>query len=202
MGKVTNKKLAVSISKRISEILELTGFSVLGLANFAGIGPSALQSYYSKTIPISVETVDKICEPLHILLPDFFDFDTPLLIEIDKLPRYEIFKKKHYTQANNYFKEVPTDFAKKPTSSGKKRERDYIAYIVDHTDYFRTPKTIAHMLVDFAKEYDLILESGRLYELLKKHVTAKVLIRQAQPRINNDNSPSVRKIYWYSKVKK
>lgn len=199
MGKVTNKKLATLISARVKEILDLTGLTLSGLANLAGIGESAIRSYYSRTIPISVETVSKICESCSILLKDFFDFENPLSLEQEVLPKLVNFKTKYLQKKKSYFQEEATEFVQPPTSTGLKREREYIAYIVKHTDYFDTERTVAMMLADFANEYNLELESGRLYELLKKHVTSKTIEKIPTSRINNDSSLSTKKIFLYKK---
>ncbi|RKE52299.1 helix-turn-helix domain-containing protein [Sphingobacterium detergens] len=199
MGKVTNKGLATLISARIKEILTLSGLTITGLAKFAGIGESAIRSYYSRTIPISVETVSKICESLSIVLKDFFDFDKTLSIGTAALPELENFKTKLLQESMNYSQEEETEFVQLPTSTGLKREREYIAYIVKYTDYFDAAKTVAMMLVDFANEYDLELESGRLYELLKKHVDNGTIEKIPTPRVNNDNSVSTKKIFLYKK---
>lgn len=199
MGKATDRILAKNIANRIDEILQKTGMTVAGLAAFTKIGASSLRSYQRGSLPISVETVFKICTPLAIPLTDFFDFHQPLDIAIDELTKFQTFRSQSLSASSGYFQEEKKHFVSKPTSTGRKRERDYIAYIIFHTDYFATPRTVAQMLTDFAHEHDLHLESGRLYELLKKYV-GTALKRRPVLRVKNDESTSKRTIFLYSKA--
>ncbi|WP_437920405.1 hypothetical protein [Sphingobacterium sp. LRF_L2] len=57
------------------------------------------------------------------------------------------------------------------------------------------------MSADFVKEHDLHLESGRLYELLKKHVSNGVLVREQSTRVTNDEIISSQKIFLFRKKK-
>ncbi|HBS64433.1 MAG TPA: hypothetical protein DEA42_00135 [Acinetobacter pittii] len=74
-----------------------------------------------------------------------------------------------------------------------------IRYIVLHTDYFDTSRSIAEMAVDFANDYELVLESGRIYELLRKYVDHEIK-REKSTRINHDHSTSNRIIFLYKKA--
>lgn len=200
MGKAENKKLAKAISLRIDEILKLTGLSIVGLANLAGVGAKAIRSYHSGTLPISVETIDKICQPLALSLTHFFDFDTPLHIAKSGLKIVEDYRRKYLNLRMGFFKDEEDVFVAKPNSTGTKREREYIAYIVLKTDYFEQEKSIAQMLVDFRSAFDLHLESGRLHELLQKYL-GKELARKTVQGKKMDGSPSKRSIFLYHKPK-
>ena len=201
MGKATNKKLAAQISGRIDEILERTGFTLVGLAEYAQIGKSAIRSYHSQTIPISVEIVDKMCEPLSITLPHFFDFEKALELDLSKNMSFKQFKDYYLPLAKGFFHEEKMLYMPKPTTQGKKRERDYIAYIIYQTDYFDTPKSIAQMAIDFKADHELDLESGRLYELLRKYVNNELHTDLIFP-LNADGSVSKRSVQTYQKMKK
>lgn len=197
MGKVTNKILAMHISERIDEILDLTGLTLLGLAEFSDIGRSAIRSYHSKTIPISVEIVSKICESLSISLSLFFDFNTALPDNLTSNKRLKAFSQNHAHAGNGFFKEE-TYSNYTPVGEGRKYERDTIAYIIKHTDYFATPRTIEDMVTDFVKEYNILLESGRIYQLLYKYI-GTVLQRAKVKKHNKDGSLSKKEIFTYVK---
>ena len=201
MGKAENKKLAKAISLRIDEILHITNLSIVGLANLAGVGTKAIRSYHSGTLPISVETIDKVCQPFALSLSHFFDFETPLHIANSQLKVVEDYRRQYLNQRMGYFKDEEVVFAAKPNSTGTKREREYMAYIVLKTDYFEQARSIAQMLVDFRSEYDLVLESGRLHELLQKYL-GQQLERKTTPGKKLDGSPSKRTVFVYFKPKK
>ncbi|KGE14339.1 helix-turn-helix domain-containing protein [Sphingobacterium deserti] len=201
MGKAENKKLAKAISTRIDEILNLTGLSIVALANLAGVGAKAIRSYHSGTLPISVETIDKVCQPFALSLTHFFDFETPIHISESELKIVEDYRRKYLNQRMGYFKDEEDLFFAKPNSTGTKREREYIAYIVFKTDYFEQERSIAQMLIDFRNEFDLHLESGRLHELLHKYLTRQLERKTIQGK-KLDGSPSKRTIFLYYKPKK
>ncbi|TDS13755.1 hypothetical protein [Sphingobacterium paludis] len=196
MGKAENKQLAKAIAIRIDEILAITDLSIVGLANFAGVGEKAIRSYHSGTLPISVETIDKICTPFALSLAHFFDFALPLQIAEQQLKTLEDYRNKFLHQRKGYFKEEEELFLAKPQSTGTKREREYVAYIVLQTDYFEQERSIAQMLVDFRGEFDLHLESGRLHELLKKYL-GRHLARKTSLSKKLDGSLSKRSIFLY-----
>ncbi|MNY83337.1 hypothetical protein D3C86_2260360 [compost metagenome] len=55
------------------------------------------------------------------------------------------------------------------------------------------------MAIDFAKDFELVLESGRIYELLRKYVDHEIK-REKSTRINHDHSTSNRMIFLYKKA--
>jgi transcriptional regulator with XRE-family HTH domain len=196
MGKVINYTLAEKISERMDTILKESGLTLIGLAVLSKVGKSAISSYHSKSIPISVETVNKICEPLFIKLKDFFDFETNLILSTKALLVIENFKSLNVVNLPIYFKSTGCS---KPVGSGIKWEREMIKYIVLRTDYFTTARSIAEMTLDFSKDYGLTLKSGRLYNLLKKYI-GNELKKEPVLRINNDSSKSKRTIFLYSRA--
>lgn len=200
MGKAVNKELAKLISVRIDEILDLTGLTLVGLANFTQVGEKAIRSYHSRTLPISVEIVNKLCAPFSISLTQFFDFDSILQLSEQGIALLDEYRLEFFHKGKGYFKEEKDAFIAKPKSTGPKRERESIAYAVKQTDYFLEGKSIAQMIPDFNREYDLQLESGRLYDLLKKYV-GNELDRVASAKTNQDGLKSNRQVFLYYRRK-
>lgn len=200
MGKAVNKELAKLISVRIDEILDLTGLTLIGLANFTEVGEKAIRSYHSRTLPISVEIVNKLCDPFSITLAQFFDFNSPVQLSAQGIALLEEYRQQFFHKRKGYFKEEKDAFIAKPKSTGPKRERESVAYVVKQTDYFAEGKSIAQMISDFNKEYDLQLESGRLYDLLKKYL-GKELDRVASAKTNQDGLTSKREVFLYYRRK-
>lgn len=198
MKRTQNRDLANFISDRIDEILLLTGLTLEQLAIFSGVGTSAIRSYHSGTLPISVETLDKILTKTTIELHDFFNSQTTLTIDKNTQTKIDRFKRQQEKEEKLLVQEVKKSYKEKPTSTGRKREREYIAYIIYSTNYFNKPKTIAQMVTDFEEDYELILESGRIYELLRKYL-GKELVRTEIIKKNIDNTDSKIKVYAYSK---
>ncbi len=169
MGLIVNKVLAQKITSRIEELLCSSGLTLLGLAVLCDIGRSSIKSYYSATLPVSAEILDKICKPFRIDLSHFFAFDNSLPANLKNQPTIKAFYKKYEGKGLGYFRseeEVP----QKPAEQTRKYERDTIAHIVLKTNYFDTAHLVGQMITDFARDHNLILESGRLYELLAKYV--------------------------------
>lgn len=199
MAKTQNKELATFITKRFNVIMKETGLDYEVFASYAKIGTSSFRSYHSGTIPISVETLQKICDAYDILLCDFLNENKKLIIKDLVKNQALTFKIDYLAMKQQAIQEKHVGFTEKPVGNGKKWEREMIKYIVLHTDYFNKPKSIAEMVIDFARKFDFILESGRLYELLRKHVDHN-LKKEKSIRINNDSTTSNRTIYLYSKV--
>ncbi|MFD2966772.1 hypothetical protein [Sphingobacterium bambusae] len=192
--------MAKLISVRIDEILDLTGLTLIGLANFTEVGEKAIRSYHSRTLPISVEIVNKLCDPFSITLAQFFDFNSPVQLSAQGIALLEEYRQQFFHKRKGYFKEEKDAFIAKPKSTGPKRERESVAYVVKQTDYFAEGKSIAQMISDFNKEYDLQLESGRLYDLLKKYL-GKELDRVASAKTNQDGLTSKREVFLYYRRK-
>jgi len=201
VGKAVNKELAKLISVRIDDILNLTGLTLIGLANLTGVGEKAIRSYHSRTLPISVEIVDKLCAPFSISLTQFFDFHRPVEFSEKGRALLDEYRQQFFHKRKGYFKEEKDAFIAKPKSTGAKREREAVAYVVKQTDYFAEGKSIAQMIPDFNNEYDLQLESGRLYELLKKYV-GKELDRVASRKTNQEGLASKRQVFLYHRNRK
>lgn len=199
MARTVNKKLAEFISERFNEIMIETGLDLEIFAAYSKIGYSTFRTYHSRTVPISVETLHRICEPFDILLSDFFKANTPLIISEKIKSKASIFAAQYILEKKKIIKEDDIIFHKKPVGSGNKWERDMIKYITLHTDYFHTERSIADMVHDFTKDFDFPLESGRIYELLRKYV-GPILKKEPSMRLNNDKTTSNRTVFLYSKI--
>jgi len=73
MARTVNKELAKFIIDRFNEIMNATGLNLKTFAAYSKIGPRSFRSYHSGTIPISVETLKKICDAYEISLSDFLN---------------------------------------------------------------------------------------------------------------------------------
>lgn len=198
MAKVTNTILAEKISIRIDDILEKTGFTLSGLAVFTGIGKSAIKSYHSKTIPISVETVDKICDSFSIILVGFFDFGSEIILSNSTIEKINHFKERNKENINEYFTEEETNAFPLLKDNRGKWEIKVIEYIIHQTPFFETAKTTAEIQEYLNTTYSIFLNPDRIYKLLKKHVGNSLEQGQAN-RINKDGSISTQMIATYVK---
>ncbi|WP_293926941.1 helix-turn-helix domain-containing protein [Sphingobacterium sp. UBA6320] len=199
MAKTVNKELAKFISDRFNEMMKATELELEVFAAYAKIGYRNFRTYHSRTIRISVETLKKICDAYQITLTDFFNSDQALSINPKVIKHAQEFQIKYVLAKNKLLKDEGDKFVTKPIGSGNKWERDMMKYIIFHTDYFHTPRSIAEMAIDFAKDFELVLESGRIYELLRKYVDHEIK-REKSTRINHDHSTSNRMIFLYKKA--
>jgi transcriptional regulator with XRE-family HTH domain len=198
MAKTVNKELAQFISDRFNEIMKTTGLELEVFAAYSKIGYSTFRTYHSRTVRISVETLKKICDTYQISLTDFFNPDKPLIVNPKVIKLVQEFQIKYLLDKNKMLKDEGIKFITKPIGSGNKWARDMMKYIIFHTDYFHTPRSIAEMIIDFAKDFELVLESGRIYELLRKYVGNEIQ-KIETIRKNKDQTKSNRKIFLYSK---
>ncbi|UPZ37921.1 hypothetical protein MUB18_06370 [Sphingobacterium sp. PCS056] len=199
MAKTVNKELAKFISDRFNEMMKATELELEVFAAYAKIGYRNFRTYHSRTIRISVETLKKICDAYQITLTDFFNSDQALSINPKVIKHAQEFQIKYVLAKNKLLKDEGDKFVTKPIGSGNKWERDMMKYIIFHTDYFNTSRSIAEMAIDFAKDFELVLESGRIYELLRKYVDHEIK-REKSTRINHDHSTSNRMIFLYKKA--
>lgn len=199
MAKTQNKELAKFITKQFNSIMKETELDYELFASYAKIGRGSFRSYHSGTIPISVETLYKICEAYDIVLSDFLNSNKQLSIKDHVKNQTHIFKHHYLAEKQESIQEKQIEFSEKPVGSGNKWEREMIKYIILHTDYFKTARSIAEMVIDFEKEFELTLESGRIYELLRKYVGNK-LVREESVHIKSDNTISNKTIFRYRKA--
>jgi transcriptional regulator with XRE-family HTH domain len=199
MAKTVNKELAKFISDRFNEMMKATELELEVFAAYAKIGYRNFRTYHSRTIRISVETLKKICDAYQITLTDFFNSDQALSINPKVIKHAREFQIKYVLAKNKLLKDEGDKFVTKPIGSGNKWERDMMKYIIFHTDYFHTPRSIAEMIIDFTKDFELVLESGRIYELLRKYVGNEIQ-KIETIRKNKDQTKAKRKIFLYSKL--
>lgn len=182
MGKVTDNALATLISSRITEILNQTGLSLNGLASFSGLTAGPLRSHYNKTLTITVEHVAKICQPFSIPLPDFFNTEIALVIDIDNVPDLSTFKETTFGQEQNLLLKHKIEPVSESVNEDLRRQRELIAHVVYASDYFAEPKTLEQMVDDFQENYKINFSTERIYSLLRKYVGREVLQRKPLPR--------------------
>ncbi len=199
MGLIVNKVLAQKITSRIEELLCSSGLTLLGLAVLCDIGRSSIKSYYSATLPVSAEILDKICKPFRIDLSHFFAFNNSLPANLKNQPTIKTFYKKYEGKGLGYFRSEE-GAPQKPAEQTRKYERDAIAHIVLKTNYFDAEHLVGQMITDFAGDHNLILESGRLYELLAKYV-GKELEKRETTKKTKEGKVSKKKVFAYVRKK-
>lgn len=197
MGKTTNKELAKDISSRIQELLNETALKLEGLAILCGIGKSAMKSYFSKTIPISLENIAKICSPFSLDLSVFLDFKKPLPADLKQQARFKNFYKTHIKKNPEYFVILPNP---NEINSYVKHDKDRLDFVVRETDYLYSPKLISEMVEDLKKDYNLEFESGRLSQRLKSY--PDLLDKIPSIKLNKDGSKSKKEVFKYVRKKK
>jgi len=184
MGKVTNIALAEFISKRISEILDLTSFTLSGLANFSKIPESQIRSYYNKRLVISVESLAKICDSLAIDMADFFNTTKGLTIAKDPHSAFNLFKAKFFQSGQKFFIDEPEN--RTPISMASQAEHRYQRESIDHlifnSNYFSEYLTIEQIIAIFKRDYNVNIEPNRVSLLLRKYVVQDYLEKKVLPR--------------------
>ncbi|WP_312365489.1 hypothetical protein [Sphingobacterium sp.] len=197
MGKVTDQQVAELISRRILEIIGLTGLTIENIAIFAGVSVSTLRTAYRKTVSLSVDNLSKICMSFGITLTDFFDPAKYLKIEEEYLPELKKFKKHlstHQELKNSSFQ----THEKIDRNQYQAMERKLIAQIVKYSDYFDTPRTMEDMVVDFKEKHHITFTPERLYALLLKHLGSGLLDKRALPKLAQ-RMPASKRPYLYFK---
>lgn len=197
MGKISDQQLAELISKRILEIIDLTGLTIESLASFVGVSTSTIRSTYRKTGSLSVDSLSKICRPFDIRLADFFDSALSLQIDEEHLTHLKDFKKSYF--ADQELKSPVSSFDESSSQSEYHRQqRELIANIIHRSDYFDSPKTLEAMVTDFKKDYQAAFTSERLYALLLKYLGSGILDKKALPRTAR-RMPASKRPYLYFK---
>ncbi|WP_293956047.1 MULTISPECIES: hypothetical protein [unclassified Sphingobacterium] len=197
MGKISDQQLAEIISKRILEIINLTGLTIESLASLANVSTSTIRSAYRKNSSLSVDSLSKICLPFTIKLSDFFDTALSLKIEVENLPHLMYLKKRLIVNGELKNSKLPID-ERINRSEHHRRQRALIANIILQSNYFETPRTIDTMIRDFKKEYHINFTPERLYALLLKHLGSGLLNKRALPKLAQ-RMPASRRPYLYFK---
>jgi len=198
MGKVSDQKLAALISRRLLEIIDLTGLTIESLANFVGVSISTIRSAYRKTGSLSVDSISKICMPFAIELADFFDPALSLKIEEKQLSHLKDFKKRFFTNQELKSSSIPNDKNIKQ-SDCHRQQRELIADIIYRSDYFDTPKTLEAMVVDLRKDYKTVFTTERLHALLLKYIGSGILDKKALPKAARPISATTRPYLYFKK---
>lgn len=198
MGKIVNYELAEFVSKRIIEMIDLTGLTLESLATFVGLSTSTIRSAYKKSASMSIESLSKICEPFGVSLSSFFDFSSPLSIDSDKLTDLIEFKTLYFAdkKRNNGVTTALQDYKK---VDNHREQREFIASIIHSSSYFNVPKTIDQMIVDFDRDYGAVFSSERLYVLLLKYVGSNIIEKKAIPRDQRKKSSNKRPYLYFKK---
>ncbi|WP_293879743.1 MULTISPECIES: helix-turn-helix domain-containing protein [unclassified Sphingobacterium] len=201
MGKISDQQLAELISKRILEIIDLTGLTIESLASFANVSTSTIRSAYRKTSSLSVDSLSKICTPFAISLTDFFDPALSLKIEEENLSHLKRLKQAYTASTELKHLKLPMD-ERVNRSEYHRKQRDLIAKIVHESDYFDSPKTIDAMIIDFRKDYQMTFTTDRLYALLLKHLGSGLLDKKALPKVTQRMPASKRPYLYFKKESK
>jgi len=184
MGNITNPVLAEFISRRISEILDITSLTFSGLANFSEISEAGLLRNYKKRSTISVETVAKLCDALSIELTLFFNTATKLTIDTGPNSRVYLFKTKFLPLNKSFFidETATKNDAASSLSIGHRYQREIIAQLVFDSDYFLEHRTLEQIIELLKKDHQLSLKPERVTLLLRRYVAQEYLERKALPR--------------------
>ncbi|MNJ94264.1 hypothetical protein D3C87_119570 [compost metagenome] len=165
--KSKHSALSISISERITEILDTTGLSQTEFAIRCELNPSILRNYRSNSRAFTVESISRICAAVSVSLIDFFDFGVPL--EIDP----GIILQLH---------ERAIDETIDARRHRKQHERDCIGHMISNTRYFDAPIKLNQIIKIIRKEYGLYLTADRVYNLLKRHIGQGTIIKEYKIR--------------------
>lgn len=180
MVKTAKNELSNSVSHRIDEILRLTKLPIQELARMAGINIRSLKGYQMGSIPITLESVLKICTALSIDFHDFCDFNkrlSPRKIQPVISPTIEA---KKVEESSEISAEV-IRLTNAEKREKQKKHRDQVATIVRTTDYFLLPRPLFQIVTDFANDYNLHTTSERLQAMLQQVVARGLLKKYPTP---------------------
>jgi len=199
MGKITDHDVAALVSRRITELIDLTGLPLEGLANFTGISFSTLRSALKKTSSLSIDSFARLCAPFAFTLSDFFNSKKQLPLKTKDLPELIKFKAiflPSYEEPHS--KERPKS---KPDgiNANLKQQRKFLAQLIYTSDYFLTARTIDQIAKDLEEKHHMLISPERLYALLKKYVGIEVLEKKVVPRTERKPDDSRRPYRYYKK---
>ncbi|MEI2275584.1 hypothetical protein OHD16_25910 [Sphingobacterium sp. ML3W] len=178
MGKKPKNELSKSVSHRIDEILRLTKLPIQEFASISGINIRSLRGYHAGGIPITLESILKICTALSINFHDFCDFNKKLSLKGQPPPIASPIKLNKFKKPSDNAAEV-IRLAKQEKSEKNKEYRDQITNITRTSDYFLRPRTLFQMVVDFSVDYDINITPERLKAILQQCI-AKGFIKKHQ----------------------
>ncbi|WP_312191351.1 helix-turn-helix transcriptional regulator [Sphingobacterium sp.] len=200
MGKLTDMDLATLVSRRIMELLDLTGLSLQGLANFTGISYSTLRSACKKSRSLSLDSFSRICKSFQIDIADFFNAKRILSIDhkiLAELMRFKVvLRESPDKQQVQYVNLIQPE----KINTERKQERAFLADLIYNSDYFLTARTIDQMVADFKKNYKTHIKAERLSVLLKKYIGLELLDKKVLPKTKRKPSDSRRPYLYYKNV--
>ncbi len=177
--KPQHSALAITISERITEILDITGLTQTELAIVCELDPRILKSYRSANRIFTVESIFSICVAISVPLKDFFDFGVPL--EID--PGIILSLRE---RSLNETIEV--------RSQRQEQERNCII-----TRYFDEPIELNQIIKIIRKEYGLPITAFRAYDLLKRHIGKGTIIKEYKTRTTQERESFQPKVFQFQK---
>jgi len=178
MGKKLKNELSKSVSRRIDEILRLTKLPIQEFASISGINIRSLRGYHAGSIPITLESILKICTALSINFHDFCDFNKKLSLKGQPPAIASPIKLNKFKKPSDNAAEV-IRLAKQEKGEKNKEYRDQITYITRTSDYFLRPRTLFQMVVDFSVDYHIHTTPERLKAILQQCI-AKGFIKKHQ----------------------
>lgn len=200
MGKITDHDVAALVSRRITELIDLTDLPLEGLANFTGLSFSTLRSALKKSSSLSVDSFARLCTPFSISLSDFFNSKKQLSLKTKDLPELVKFKAIFLSSyAEPHSKERPKS---KPEgiNAHLKQQRKFLAQLIYTSDYFLTARTIDQIATDLEETHHIVIRPERLYALLKKYVGLELLEKKVLPRTERKPDDSRRPYLYFKKA--
>jgi len=180
MGKKLKNELSKSVSRRIDEILRLTKLPIQEFASISGINIRSLRGYQAGGIPITLESILKICTALSINFHDFCDFNKKLSLKGQQPPIASPIKLNKFKKPSDNAAEV-IRLAKQEKSEKNKEYRDQITNITRTSDYFLRPRTLFQMVVDFSVDYDIHTTPERLKAILQQCIARGFIKKHQTP---------------------
>ena len=182
MGKLTDHELAKFISKRVTELTEVTGLPLKGLASFTGISYSTLRSAKNESLSLSLDSFARLCSPFSIHLSDFFNPEIKLTVDGNRLPEIVKFKEAFLDRANSFKSFEMSVSPSRGINDELRKQREFVARMIYTSDYFHTEKTLNQMVLDFEREHQIQFSKDRLTVLLKKYIGLELLDKKVLPR--------------------
>ena len=198
MIKKQKDELSKAVSQRIEEILRMTKLPIEQLGRIAGINIRSLKGYHRGGIPITLESILKICAALSLAVNEFCDFSKKLSLKKQPSARTNAIKVKSEIRMDE--EKEALRFAQQEKYEMHKKHRDQILHIIHKTDYFLRPRTLFQMVVDFADDYKLYATPERLQHILQRSVAAGLIKKHQTPWDYSIGYPKQRRTWIYFKA--
>ncbi|WP_223584203.1 helix-turn-helix domain-containing protein [Sphingobacterium sp. GVS05A] len=180
MVKTPQNELSKAISRRIDEILHITKFSLQKLSRATGIDIQSLNGYHSGKIPITLESILKICSTLSCDFHAFCDLNKKLSLKGQRAAISTPLKRNKVEKLSDKATEAIRLSAQEKREKNKKY-RDQIMAIACTTDYFLRPHTLFQMVVDFSADYDICTTTERLKAILQRCIAKGFIKKHESP---------------------